>query len=77
MNNKLLNYNTEYEESSDDEIVEINDNFTLKYSKIKTNKKNKSLDNNKDSIIENIKLPSIYDKQIKRKKLLRILNRKN
>ena len=77
MNNKLINYNTEYEESSDDEIVEINDNFTLKYSKIKTNKKNKFLDNNKDSIIENIKLPSIYDKQIKRKKLLRILNRKN
>ena len=77
MNNKLLNYNTEYEESSDDEIVEINDNFTLKYSKIKTNKKNKSLDYNKDSIIENIKLPSIYDKQIKRKKLLRILNRRN
>ena len=77
MNNKLVDYNTEYEESSDDEIVEINDNFTLKYSKIKNNKKNKSLDNNKDYIIENNKLPNIYDKQIKRKKLLRILNRKN
>ena len=39
MNNKLVDYNTEYEESSDDEIVEINDNFTLKYSKIKNKKK--------------------------------------
>ena len=27
MNNKLVDYNTEYEESSDDEIVEINDCF--------------------------------------------------